>query len=53
MGVSWSPFDSVERDRKVALLNGTLVEALRQLTPGMGAYVNEVRGENSKIPLMR
>jgi hypothetical protein len=42
-GVGWPPFDNTLRDELETYLNGTLVEALRQLTPGGGAYINEVR----------
>lgn len=41
LGVSWAPLDNADRVRKEAYLDSVLVEGLRKLTPGMGAYVNE------------
>ncbi len=43
VGVSWPPFDEAEKTKQEAVLNGTYVQALRDLAPDMGAYVNEVR----------
>lgn len=42
LGTSWLPLDNADKLKKEAYLSGVLVESLRKLTPGMGAYVNEV-----------
>lgn len=42
VGVSWAPFDTVDKAKKEDLLTNTWVKALRQLAPDMGAYINEV-----------
>ena len=42
IGVRWNPLDTAEKARQENLLTNTYVEALRQLAPDMGAYVNEV-----------
>jgi hypothetical protein len=41
--VQWDPFDEAEKTKQTDLLNNVYIEALREFTPGMGAYVNEVR----------
>jgi hypothetical protein len=40
--VNWTPFNETEKLRQEEYLSGVLLEGLRKLTPGMGAYVNEV-----------
>lgn len=42
LGTSWLPLDNADKLKKEAYLSGVRVEGLRKLTPGMGAYVNEV-----------
>ena len=42
VGVRWNPFDAVGKATQENLLTNTYVEALRQLAPDMGAYINEV-----------
>jgi hypothetical protein len=42
LGVEWAPFDEAGKVKQEDLLTNTYVEALRQLAPDMGAYVNEV-----------
>jgi hypothetical protein len=42
VGVQWQPFDNAQKEQETDLLDNVYVEALRQLAPDMGAYVNEV-----------
>ncbi len=42
VGVQWQPFDEAGKKEQTDLLNNVYIEALRQLAPDMGAYVNEV-----------
>lgn len=43
VGVQWQPFDEAGEKEQMDLLNDVYIEALRQLAPDTGAYVNEVR----------
>lgn len=43
VGVQWKPFDDAQKVQQMDLLDNVYTEALRQLAPDMGAYVNEVR----------
>lgn len=42
VGVQWQPFDKAGEKEQTDLLNDVYIEALRQLAPDTGAYVNEV-----------
>ncbi|KAH6684650.1 hypothetical protein B0J14DRAFT_527517 [Halenospora varia] len=42
LAVDWPPFDVAEKAKQESLLTNSYVKALRDLTPNMGAYVNEV-----------
>jgi hypothetical protein len=42
-GVTWSPLDTAAKLKQQNLLTNTYVGALRELAPGSGAYINEVR----------
>jgi hypothetical protein len=39
--VTWTPLDETTKSQTQNLLTNTYVEALRVLSPGSGAYVNE------------
>jgi hypothetical protein len=42
LGVQWEPFNNAQKAQQTDLLDNVYIEALRQLAPDMGAYVNEV-----------
>jgi hypothetical protein len=42
LGVQWQPFNNAQKAQQTDLLDNVYIEALRQLAPDMGAYVNEV-----------
>ncbi len=52
LGVRWQPFDYAQKDKQTDLLNNVYVEALRQLAPDTGAYVNEVRLPHERMKLL-
>lgn len=39
----WQALDTAEEENQVNSLNSTRIQALRDLAPNMGAYVNEVQ----------
>lgn len=49
LDVKWQPFDKAQKKQQADLLNDVYVEALRQLAPDTGAYVNEVSLPRQRI----